>query len=133
MPLHHRPYLDSYECTTDDKERRLKLARRFTKAGQPSEQLLDAVFWVEPDVEGIFEDGEDETERYRRAEDRLRLRVQRNKKEMPWYIWIIKWGYPPGWIASKGEQALFCKGQWVNMADPKIRCKKRSDESSWSL
>lgn len=105
MPSHHRPYLDSYVCTTEDRQRRLDLATRFGLPGKPSSQLLDAVFWIEPEEndEGVYLDGEDPLDRERRADLRIRLKIKRNKMEMPWYTTMVTWGYPPGWIGAQSK------------------------------
>lgn len=124
MPEKHRPYLDSYVCTPDDRQRRLKLAKRFVP-GDVSEKLKDAVFWVEPRFEGVYEDtraargdAQDEmseaTKKEKRdevqriEEERWRettawMNVARKRKEMPWYEGMMRWGYPPGWLSERGK------------------------------
>jgi hypothetical protein len=125
MPEKHRPYLDSYVCTPDDRQRRLKLAKRFIP-GAVSEKLKDAVFWVEPRFEGIYEDTSavrgdmqlhernevtekekreelQRIEEERRREDTAWMNVARKRKEMPWYEGMMRWGYPPGWYSERGE------------------------------
>lgn len=127
MPEKHRPYLDSYVCTADDRQRRLKLAKRFVP-GDVSERLKDAVFWVEPRFEGVYEDARparrdgsheimSEAEQKERREEaqhneeqRWRdstawMRVARKRNEMPWYESMMRWGYPPGWVSEGGT---FC-------------------------
>lgn len=130
MPDKHRFYLDSYVCTPEDRQRRLKLAKRFTP-GNISEKLKDAVFWVEPRFEGVYEDArtarvdgshdefDETTEKERREEmrrveeERWRettawMNVARKRKDMPWYEGMMRWGYPPGWLSECGmSHALF--------------------------
>lgn len=87
MPDLAIPYLQAYSFTEAERERRLDLLSRF-RPGQVSQQLAEAVFWI----------GEDSTE-----EEVEEMTVKRRKREWPWLRWMMKWGYPSGWIAGRGK------------------------------
>jgi hypothetical protein len=90
MPRHALPYLQMYTYDAEERERRLDLLNSF-RPGYVSDELLDAVFYV--DEESTREE-EEQIEGWRR------------RGYFPWYQWMMKWGYPPGWIAGKGESAI---------------------------
>lgn len=99
----------------EEKQRRLDLVDRF-EPGKMSQTLLDAVF--EDDEEGMeqlqqemqrrgIRDEEDkEVFLSMKGDERERKRL---KGEVPWFEWMRKWGYPPGWVAGKGELQPFHK------------------------
>lgn len=100
IPKNHRPFLDSYTCTNQDKARRLELSN--CRPGRPSDSLLDAVFHL--DEEDFDLDDTDRSGDARRMmdEEKVWLRVKRKRGEMPWFEGMMVWGYPPGYIAEQG-------------------------------
>ena len=98
MPEHAIPYLPAYSRSTgaETKARRMQLLDRF-QPGRVSEDLAEAVWWIQ--------DEEDEDE-----EERVELEVRRRKSQWPWLLGMVRWGYPPGWIAGKGE---FMASVWM--------------------
>lgn len=107
MPEWHRPYLDAYVCTPDDRKRRLKRATQL-RPNNPSSKLLDAVFFVEPVDEDEVVNRRDLTpEQSRRFEEEAFVNVRRRRGEMPWFEQMMRWGYPPGWIAQRGAFGVF--------------------------
>jgi hypothetical protein len=105
MPESAAPYLASYAYTAAEQDRRLELLSRFTP-GQVSEALQDALFYTGDEAAdmrgGIIVDprGEDEDEGSRRVRVAM-LKVGRKRGKWPWLDWMLKWGYPPGWVAGK--------------------------------
>jgi len=91
MPEYALPYLHMYTFDAEEKERRLSLLDRF-RPGQVSSDLLDAVFYTD----------EDST-----REEVEQVEGWRRREYFPWYQWMMKWGYPPGWVAGRGEIAVF--------------------------
>ena len=101
MPDSARVYLDGYTCTLQDKKRRLALSRDF-KPGVVSARLANVVFWVE--------DGDEEED----DEENEAIGIKRRRGEYPWLLGIARWGYPPGWIAGKGESSDKCRCEVKN-------------------
>ena len=104
MPEHAVPYLESYTFTEEERSRRLNLAERFIPS-KISDALADAVFWIDPDLlpttpENELEDGEVMEEEV--PEEVLEIQGLRRRRAWPWLIGMSRWGYPPGWVASKG-------------------------------
>lgn len=87
MPEYALPYLQMYTFDADDKDRRLALLDRL-RPGHVSEELLDAVFYA--DEESTREEVE-------------QIEGWRRRGFNPWYQWMMKWGYPPGWVAGRGK------------------------------
>ncbi|WVQ99293.1 hypothetical protein IAU59_006425 [Kwoniella sp. CBS 9459] len=97
-------YLDM-RVTQDEKDRRLDLVDRFVP-GMISAQLEDAICFVDiPDgignessdegVEGVEEEGPSVRQERELAD------VKRRRKRWDWYEGMMRWGYPPGWVAGK--------------------------------
>ena len=91
MPEHAIPYLPAYSqsSSAETKVRRMQLLDRF-QPGRVSEELAEAVWWI------LDEEDEDE-------EEREEMEVKRQRCQWPWLLAMVRWGYPPGWIAGKGE------------------------------
>jgi hypothetical protein len=87
MPDYAVPFLQMYTFDYDEKSRRLSLVDRF-RPGQVSKALLDAVFYTDDEMSG---------------EEVEQMDAWRRRRYYPWYQWMMKWGYPPGWIAGRGE------------------------------
>jgi hypothetical protein len=87
MPEYALPYLQMYTFDAEERERRLSLVDRF-RPDHVSRALFDAVFYT--DEESTREE-EEQIDGWRR------------RGYYPWYQWMMKWGYPPGWIAGRGE------------------------------
>jgi hypothetical protein len=98
--------LDAYIFDEDERERRLTLSRQFTP-GSVSDELLDAVYQISDDQivrdlahRGITDEDDAEVyESYRQDE----VAAQRKLGKHDWLLRIAHWGYPPGWLAVKGE------------------------------
>nr|XP_018263176.1 uncharacterized protein I303_04669 [Kwoniella dejecticola CBS 10117]OBR85334.1 hypothetical protein I303_04669 [Kwoniella dejecticola CBS 10117] len=98
MPEHARPALDTYlsmNVTHEEKDRRLELVDKF-QAGRISQELEDAICHFDEDA--IEDDSQMDL-------IRQQIEVKRRRKRWDWYDRIMRWGYPPGWIAVKGEPA----------------------------
>ncbi len=106
MPDHAIPYLPTHSSTIAEKARRLDLADRF-RPGWISEELAEAVWWVED---------EDDDEAIEEIE------AKKRRREWPWLCWMMRWGYPPGWIAGRGgfETRTACR------LIPSVRSDRRS-------
>jgi hypothetical protein len=106
MPASAQVYLDNYVCTEEDRRRRIDLNGQFTH-GSISKALLDAHFWVEPEEEDFMgRDPDDEqvkAESKRRVEIEVEIKLKRKRKEYEWLQNMLKWGYPPGWIARASK------------------------------
>jgi hypothetical protein len=89
MPEYALPFLQNYTFDAEERERRLDLLNGF-RPGYVSEELLDAIFYID-----------EETTR----EEEEQIEGWRRRGYYPWYQWMMKWGYPPGWIAGRGEPA----------------------------
>jgi hypothetical protein len=87
MPDYAIPFLKMYTLDTDEKARRLALVDRF-RPGEVSQALLDAVFFTDEEMT---------------SDEIQQMEGWRNRRYYPWYQWMLKWGYPPGWIAGRGE------------------------------
>lgn len=81
-------HLWMYTFDADERARRLSLVDRF-KPGQISESLADAIYHVE--------------EGFQTEEEIEQMAVERRRRRYPWLKWMLKWGYPPGWIAGRSE------------------------------
>lgn len=105
MPADHMVIWEAYVFDEAERERLLVLSHRF-QPGQVSKSLLDALYDISD------EDIEQELERkgIRHAQDaniyaqyrRDEMRIQRKNGRHDWLARMSQWGYPPGWIASKG-------------------------------
>lgn len=93
MPEYALPFLQNYTFDAEERERRLDLLNGF-RPGYVSEELLDAIFYVD-----------EETTR----EEEEQIEGWRRRGYYPWYQWMMKWGYPPGWIAGKGKLKSTCR------------------------
>lgn len=112
IPDYAIPYLAGYTYTAEERNRRLDLLSRFTP-GEISEDLKDAIFYIDEEEEGgegilINPGGTGGIDGYEEDEGTKQMRigmmkVRRNRGDWPWLEWMLKWGYPPGWVASKGE------------------------------
>lgn len=80
-------HLWMYTFDEDERSRRLGLVDRF-RPGKISSELADAIYAVEEDMTP------DEMEH---------MGYEKRRRRYPWLNWMMKWGYPPGWIAGKGE------------------------------
>lgn len=116
MPDYAIPHLALYTYTADERTRRLALCSRFVP-GEVSQELEDALFWVEEEDElgdqGIVVNprGGEVEEDLRDRQVRVSLaRAARKRRQYPWFEWMLKWGYPPGWVAGKGELAFLRLG-----------------------
>ena len=87
MPEYALPYLHMYTFDAEERQRQLSLLDAF-RPGHVSRELLDAVFCS--DEESTQEEVE-------------QMEGWRRRRYYPWYQWMMKWGYPPGWIAGKGK------------------------------
>jgi len=87
MPDHAIPFLKMYTFDTDEKARRLALMDRF-RPGEVSQALLDAVFYTDDEMT---------------SDEMQQMEGWRTRRYYPWYQWMLKWGYPPGWTAGRGE------------------------------
>lgn len=126
MPDYARTYLLDYVFDEDERRRRLALIDRFRPGGRISSELADALFWLDDGGDdddqaddgivfvsggksgaGAFrsatemEDGEVDEEIQARQEEKDRLAVLKRRGQWPWLIGMLKWGYPPGWVAAK--------------------------------
>ena len=95
--------LDAQPITPEERDRRLDLAERFIP-GKVSRELARAAFWFEGEDDDRgrgrkLETGEVSWEEERRVEMDIKMR----RKDWPWLAGIAKWGFPPGWIAGRGE------------------------------
>jgi hypothetical protein len=90
MPDYAIPYLQMYTYTSEERQRRLDLLSDY-RPGYVSRDLLDALFYHD----------EDSTE-----EDIEQMEGWRRRRYYPWYQWMMKWGYPPGWVAGRGKSNL---------------------------
>jgi hypothetical protein len=90
MPEHAAPYLPSSGSSAQEKARREELLDRY-QPGRISEKLAEAVWFVDDD--------EDE-------EAIEEMKVKRRRGEWPWLWGMMKWGYPPGWIAGRSDLAF---------------------------
>lgn len=34
------------------------------------------------------------------------MAVRKKRGDWPWFEWMLKWGYPPGWVSGKGKFML---------------------------
>jgi hypothetical protein len=126
MPECHRLYLDSYVCTSDDRKRRLKRASQL-RPNNLSSKLLDAIFFVEPaDPDEVVDRNGLTPEQYRRFKEDAYVNVRRRRGEMPWFEQMMRWGYPPGWIAQRGE---FNRNPSARDSRVQIRSMRRNDAS----
>ncbi|WWD17410.1 hypothetical protein CI109_101851 [Kwoniella shandongensis] len=82
----------SMRVTEDEKSRRLELLDQY-RPGVISDGLVDAICHLD---EGILEGEEEEMDEVRR-----RIDTMRRRKQWEWLRGIMRWGYPPGWIAGK--------------------------------
>lgn len=80
-------HLWMYTFDGAERSRRLALVDRYTP-GAVSSELADAVFTPEEEMDP------DEAER---------VAVERRRRRYPWLKWMMKWGYPPGWVAGRGD------------------------------
>jgi hypothetical protein len=101
MPDYAIPYLQMYTYTSEERQRRLDLLSDY-RPGYVSRDLLDALFYHD----------EDSTE-----EDIEQMEGWRRRRYYPWYQWMMKWGYPPGWVAGRGKPFLAASGLKL-MTDP---------------
>ncbi|ORX36787.1 hypothetical protein BD324DRAFT_468822 [Kockovaella imperatae] len=109
MPTFAIPYMNSYSVTDEDKIRRLDLVDRFDP-GRVSNTLADALFWIDPTLLRLpdetpgdkrdLEDGE-VSDDFPERDQVLEIRGMRRRRAWPWINEMVRWGYPPGWIASK--------------------------------
>lgn len=109
MPEFAISHLESYIFTVDERDRRLSLLDQF-RPGEISDDLASALFWIEDEEEGLIDPralGEEESPEMRGVRIAT-LRVQKKRRQYPWFEWMLKWGYPPGWVAGKGETS--CHG-----------------------
>jgi hypothetical protein len=80
----------------EHRARCLDLVKRFIP-GVIGAELADAVFWsgnADADDVDLSRDEADELKR---------LLWQKKRKRWPWLQWMLKWGYPPGWVAGRGQ------------------------------
>lgn len=126
MPDHARSYFLNYRFDEDERRRRLSLIDRFRPGGQISADLADALFWLNDDDAGderaedgiVFvsggrggtgafqvpadmEEGEVDEDAQARQEEKDRLAVMKSRRQWPWLMGMLRWGYPPGWVAAK--------------------------------
>lgn len=87
VPEYAMAHLWMYTFDEAERARRLDLVDRF-RPGQISSTLADAIFAIGEDM------SPDEIER---------IGYEKRRRRYPWLTWMMKWGYPPGWIAGKGE------------------------------
>ncbi|ORY32529.1 hypothetical protein BCR39DRAFT_375744 [Naematelia encephala] len=96
VPPSHLQCLEDYRFNEDERHRRLELVHRF-EPGRVSEKLADAVFYLTDqfaisDLE--LEDGEV-------SEATMAIERDKSQGRWPWLNYMLKWGYPPGWVAAK--------------------------------
>ncbi|WVQ67805.1 uncharacterized protein L199_006010 [Kwoniella botswanensis] len=100
MPEYVQPALDMYfsmKVTEEERLRRLELLDQFgLPTGTLSEVLQGAICFIPPD-DDIYGDVQGE-EGYLIRE---KMEVKRRRKRWDWYDGMMRWGYPPGWIATK--------------------------------
>jgi hypothetical protein len=92
--------LRDYAFSESERARRLELVERF-RPGRISDELADAVFYsclYEGEMEEMEEGEVDWLE-----EEREEMKVKRVKGEWPWLWRMLRWGYPPGWVAATGK------------------------------
>jgi hypothetical protein len=85
MPDFAVPHLQGYTFTEDERSRRLDLLAAF-RPGRVSPALRDALFWVDEDAED---------------EEIAQAANKKRRKDWPWLRWMMRWGYPPGWVAGR--------------------------------
>lgn len=105
MPEYAIAYLPIPSSSVAEKARQLELLDRF-RPGHVSEDLAEAVWWIGDEVE----DDEEEIQQ---------IKVRRRRREWPWLWWMLKWGYPPGWLAGRGEHSAQSLSRMLkDMVDP---------------
>ncbi|WVF71584.1 hypothetical protein IAT40_006392 [Kwoniella sp. CBS 6097] len=98
-------YLDM-RITQNEKDRRLELVDQFVP-GKISAQLEDAICYIDANDKysdnasaGIENLAQGEQEQLIRLEME-KVEVKRRRKRWDWYEGMMRWGYPPGWVAGR--------------------------------
>jgi hypothetical protein len=107
-------------------------------------ELAQAVFYIPPardegDAHGLAL-GLEEGEMSLREEEEVEMRIRRDKAQWPWLWGMVRWGYPPGWVAARGKprRSLLLSSQSVITSAAEIcfcfcfyqiRCRKFDDDS----
>ncbi|RSH83753.1 hypothetical protein EHS25_005368 [Saitozyma podzolica] len=95
-------FLREYVFTEEERHRRLDLASRF-RPGEVTPELAQAVFYIPPARDEVDADrlGLEEGEMSLREEEEVELRIRRDKAQWPWLWGMVRWGFPPGWVAAR--------------------------------
>ncbi|WVQ83194.1 hypothetical protein IAT38_005333 [Cryptococcus sp. DSM 104549] len=105
-PASSLPALERYftsRPTQAEVDRRLELLERL-RPGMISEELEDAVCWVDPTED--VEEGVEEGQMGRKSEEREKVELMRRRMQWPWLWGIANWGYPPGWFTSRSPKEV---------------------------
>jgi hypothetical protein len=99
-----------YTFDAEERERRSSLIDKY-RPGYVSRELLDAVFYCDEDSP---------------KEEVEQMEGWRRRRYYPWCQWMMKWGYPPGWIAGRGKLRRAC---WSTPLT--IKTRSRYSRTDW--
>lgn len=104
VPEYAMAHLWMYTFDESERHRRLGLVDRFTP-GRISSDLADAVLTMEEDMS---------------PEEVERMNLEKRRRRYPWLNWMMKWGYPPGWVAGRGTFVTLGICVEANASDPLV-------------